>query len=139
MNAANDQFKLELLAQNEPPARLLGLILARVERERQRSLFRRRLAFLGVAAASFLAFIAATAYLVHDIRLSAFGQYLSLLSTDGGHVLSFWGEYVSSLAESLPLPAMAGCLLSLFVFLLALKLSAKYLNGSGHHHLPRPV
>jgi len=124
-----DRRQNKLFTAVEPPDRLFSAVLGRIDRERLGSLLARRAASLVIAALSFASFAAASAYSVGRLRQSGAGQYLSLLVSDGGAVLLFWRDYVQSLAEAMPLAGIAACLLSLFIFLGALKVSARYLNG----------
>ncbi len=116
------------LDQVEPPARLLDTVLVRIEGERRRSARRRLVLSACLGLASLSALFPAVSYLVRDLAGSVFGRYLALLVSDGSYLVSFWSEYLMSLAESLPLTSLAGVLAAVLTLLASLKLSAKYLS-----------
>jgi hypothetical protein len=136
MMMGNTEKQLNL-AQIEPPSGLGGAILEKIELARRRSLLMRRVFSIGADLVSLVAFIGASVTLVQAFRSSGFGSYLSLLLSDGQAVLSFWNEYLYSLAESLPLASIGVCLLSLFLLLASLRYTSNFFNG--HHRFARPA
>ncbi len=106
---------------HEPPQRLYGAVLSRLEREKNRARTL-KLWMSGTATAiSLAALVPATGLLVRGFGESGFASYLSLLWSDGEAVMNFWAEYLLSLVDSLPLGGLAGFCLALFVFLGSLK------------------
>jgi hypothetical protein len=128
---------LRRLNQEEPPARLIKGIFSRIDAERRRLLLIRRVASISAASLSLAGFAAGAVFVVRDFRQSGFGRYLSLMLTDGKLMLSFWGDFISSLAESLPIFSLAACLISLFFFLAAVRWASRNFNGS--RGLARPA
>lgn len=109
----------------EPPQELYGGIVARITREqRHRAII--RLFFLGFAVLlSFAALIPTFRYLSNDFYQSGSYQYLSLIFSDGGMLISYWKEFMLSIAESLPIISIAAFLSILFIMLGSLKLAAQ--------------
>src|SRR3989344_1902172 len=104
------------LEQFEPSEKLRANILARIDFEKRRS-FRIRLAVLGtVAAASFGAAIPSFQYAWRAFFQSGFYEYLSLLFSDSGAVLSSWKTFTLSLPAATPPPANKTILLFFFFF-----------------------
>ena len=86
----------------EPPERLYGNILARIEREKIRAA-RIRFALLGTTAlASVVALIPAYQYAASEFSQSGFSQYLSIVFSDSGIAVVYWKEFALTLAESAP-------------------------------------
>lgn len=137
MDRENDLL-LDHLSPIEPPAGLAEAVLGRIDRVKRRRFMLRRLSFAGISLIPLVAVFVAFAVLIRDIRQSGFVQYFSLLFSDGRLIAAFWREYLFSLVESLPLLSVAGCLLSIFSFLVVIKLAAGYLNN-GPRGIARPV
>src|SRR3989344_2995718 len=86
----------------EPPERLYGNILIRIEREKNRAA-RIRFAVLGTTAlASTLALIPAYQYAASEFTQSGFLQYLSVVFSDSSIAAVYWKEFALTLAESAP-------------------------------------
>ncbi len=112
----------------EPPERLCGNILGQIKLEERRTA-RLRLFFVGsVFLASFAALIPAFQYFIREFYQSGSYQYLSLLFSDGGAVLSYWKEFTLSIAESLPVLGITAVLATIFVFLGSLRLAIRDLK-----------
>lgn len=85
------------------PAGLQGLILERIDSEMRR-LSRIRLAvFVPLVFLSSVAVVSSFQYLAQETAQSGFSTYLSILFSDGSNVLSFWKEFLLSLAEQAPI------------------------------------
>ncbi len=104
------------------PAGLESRVLARLNEEQQRAAKFRLFVFALLDALSLLGLVASLVYLARVFAESGFSQYLSLLFSDGGSLLSYWRELVLSLAESLP---ALGLLAFLFVTLILIWSMAK--------------
>lgn len=91
------------LSQITPPDGLYPKIIARIHVLEMRALFVRRVTLWGVSFISIVGLIPSLSYLVSAFALSSFGQYLSLVASDGDIVLLNWKEFAFSLIESLPL------------------------------------
>lgn len=106
-----------LMKAPEPPEGLAGKILGRIDAERRRKALVRRIAlFTAGAIASVAAFVPAFLAARTSLTESGFGQYLSLLFSDGGAVLAAWQDFGFALLESLPAVALAACLAALLCF-----------------------
>ncbi len=105
-----------------PPHELYARIEKRIHRLEKRA-YRMSLALFGSTfVLSSLALIPSLAYLTQEFSRSSFGQYLTLLSSDGDVMLMYWKELAFSLAESLPLAGVTLVLTVTFVLLYSLKL-----------------
>ena len=102
------------LPQMSPPDELYPKIIGRIHALETRALFMRRLALGGVSLVSIAGLIPSMSYLISAFALSSFGQYLSLIASDGDIVLLNWKEFAFSLIESLPL--MSITLVSIMIF-----------------------
>lgn len=113
------------LAPVRTPENLSAVILARVEREQQRA------ARVHLIFSVPLAFISATAvvisfqYLAQEIARSGILEYFSVLFSDGGSILTYWKEFVLSLAEQTPVLGATLFLGALLALLGSLKAIAK--------------
>ncbi|MDD5547472.1 MAG: hypothetical protein PHN74_01025 [Candidatus Pacebacteria bacterium] len=113
------------LKEIEPPKELLGGILSKIEFEK-RKIARLRLAFFaGTALASIFGFIPATRYFINELNSSGFHHYASLIFSDGGVLISYWKEFILSLAESLPVLGIIAILSLVFVLLESIKFILK--------------
>ncbi len=112
------------LARINPPNRLYGDILMRIEFEQIRKT-KVWFAFMGTTAVcSFLALIPTLQYTIRELSQSGFLQYSSLLFSDSAAIALYWKEFTLSLAESLPLLGITTVLSILFIFLGSLKFIA---------------
>lgn len=84
------------------PAGLEKMVLMRLDLEQRRQARRELIVFFLVDTLSLGGLLASVVYLSNVFTQSGFGQYLSLLLTDSGSLLSYWQELALSLAESLP-------------------------------------
>lgn len=110
----------------EPPAGLLGRIMARIAEERHTASARRKAAWCGVAlAGSVFALVPAFAALRSELGASGFGALASLLFSDPGVVATAFNDFALSLLESLPVSAAFVFTAALAVFFGSLKLFAQ--------------
>jgi hypothetical protein len=72
-------------------------------------------AFASVAALSVSLLIPAFRILLTDFKQSGFYDYLSLIFSSGGSIISYWKELAFSLAESLPAISIILTLSLLFI------------------------
>ncbi|HTK04069.1 MAG TPA: hypothetical protein VL500_00635 [Candidatus Eisenbacteria bacterium] len=109
-----------LFSKLEPPPApegLAGKIMDRIGHEQRRTALVRRIAVFSVGlAASAAAFVPAFLSVRTSLAESGFGQYLSLLFSDGGTVMSAWQDFGFALMESLPAAGIAACLAALLFF-----------------------
>ena len=112
----------------EPPQFLLGNILAAIEAKKRKAA-RLRLALFGsFALTSLVALFPAIQYFIAELNRSGFHQYFSLLFSDWNLAVTYWNDFVLSLAEALPVLAIASVLSAVFVFLGSLRLIAKQIK-----------
>ncbi|MDE2057644.1 MAG: hypothetical protein KGI78_02195 [Patescibacteria group bacterium] len=91
-----------LLSQIEPPATLLGEVLARVARARRARARARLAAFAAAGALSAAALADALAYAAREWYASGFGAYLALAFSDRALALAYSRDLLFSLVEALP-------------------------------------
>ena len=109
----------------EPPERLYGNILIRIEREKIRAA-RIRFAVLGTTAlASTLALIPAYQYAASEFTQSGFLQYLSVVFSDSSIAAVYWKEFALTLAESAPVLGATILLSVIFALLGSFALTIK--------------
>jgi len=80
--------------------------------------------FLSVA--SLVGAVFASINMVRAISQSGFGQYVSLVFSDGGVVMSYWKEFLFSLMESMPIMGVVLCLGAIALFVWSLSKIAKH-------------
>ncbi|MFA6445927.1 MAG: hypothetical protein WCW14_01600 [Candidatus Paceibacterota bacterium] len=116
----------------EPDSSLYFRILARIKKEENKST-RIQLVISGlITISSIAALVPTTTYLVSEFANSGIGQYLSLLSSDGGSMLSFWKEFSLVVVESLPTLGIALILLVLLVLSISLIALIKTLRKANY-------
>jgi hypothetical protein len=113
----------------EPPAHLYGAVLSRLDQEKNRVREWKLRLSVTAALASMVSLVPATTLLMRGFSETGFSSYLSLLFSDGRAILSFWGEYLLSLIDSLPLAGLASFALALFVFLASIKYVISLINA----------
>ena len=119
-----DHFELP-----QPPAGLLERIINRIQTERNLLTVKRRLVIFSVGfIGSIAAFVPVFKMVYQGFAESGFMQFLSLLFSDTGVVLSYFGNFLSSLLEALPITGLLAFLTVLLIFLESLKLLAKNLK-----------
>lgn len=113
----------------EPPERLYGNILAKIEREKKR-IARVKLAIFGMTALVFIStLIPVYKYTAQEFYSSGFFEYLSILFSDGSIAIIYWRETLLSLAESLPLISLTMMLSVVFVIMGSIKLALKHIKS----------
>ncbi len=105
-----------------PSDKLYPKILGRIHALEARALFMQRVTLGGLSLVSLAGLIPSFSYLVGAFAASSFGQYLSLIASDGDIILLNWKEFTFSLVESLPL--MGITLVSIMIFGLTYSLTS---------------
>ena len=125
----NNYEKLfQKLEQIEPSEQLRSRIMSSIRLEARR-FARIRLAFFGTAAMVSLAgMIPSFQYAAREFYQSGFYEYLSLLFSDSGAVISSWKTFAFSLAETMPLAELTIFLAIALVFLISAGLAIKNIN-----------
>ncbi len=116
---------MKTLRDINPPEGLEKSILGEIYKREKRGALVRFISTGLVAVASCLGIIPAVIYLVQSISSSGFLQYVSLLSSDGTSLLTYWKEFSMSLAESLPLFSLTISIALLGIFIWSLSKAAK--------------
>jgi len=70
---------------------------------------------------SFVGFVPVFRMLFSDFAQSGFYEYFSLAFSSSGSVITYWKEFLSLLAESLPVISILSTLTLVFIFFLSLK------------------
>jgi hypothetical protein len=78
--------------------------------------------------ASLAGLLPAIKILFTDLAKSGLYEYFSLIFSDGGSIISYWKEFIFSLAESLPIMSMIFALSLTFVFFLSLRYVIKQID-----------
>ena len=116
--------------QQMPPADLYGRIINRINHEEKLMILKRRLILRSSGLLlSIFAFIPLVIKLLADITKSGLMQFLSLLFSDFGIVMSDLGDYALSLLESTPVLSLSlalGALLALVFY--SAKLADSYVD-----------
>ncbi len=84
------------------PAGLQDSILLRINREARYTSLVRLAVFVPLALISSVAVVASFQYLVHETAQSGLSEYISIIFSDGDTMLSYWKEFLLSLAEAAP-------------------------------------
>lgn len=85
-------------------------------------------AFAATGIASLIGLVPAFKILSNDLSQSGFYEYFSLIFSDSGSIISYWKEFILSLAESLPIASIIFTLSLIFVFFLSLRYAMKQIN-----------
>ena len=111
---------------NEPSEELFGKIMQRIREEQHRLILKRRIAIFSIGlVGSAMAFIPTLRMVATGLVESGFSEFVSLLFSDLGTVLSNWQNFLFALMESFPVISIAAFLTTIFVFLQSLKFLAR--------------
>ena len=111
---------------NDVCDRILRSVICRVERFEVTRSHRKSVLYMVVSMVTLVALIPAIYYIYESISMSGFGQYFSLISSDGSYMLTNWQEFVLSMASSLPLTGAMVSLFILFVTMYAMRRTVNY-------------
>lgn len=110
----------------DPPAGLLERIINRIQTERNLLTVKRRLVIFSIGfIGSIAAFVPVFKMVYQGFAESGFMQFLSLLFSDTGVILTYFGNFLSSLLETLPVTGLLAFSVILLIFLESLKLLSK--------------
>jgi hypothetical protein len=118
----NLEKAFKALGELKSPDLLNSKILLRIDRERVKRLNRQVLITRIVGGLSFVSFFPIFINLVSQMQNSGFWNYLSLLFTDTGIVMTYWKQFSMSLIEATPVFPLTLILISL----LGLSISFKF-------------
>jgi len=116
------------MSQVEPPIRLKGLILRRIEMEKSRLMKRKMVLIYSGLSLSSGAFLFVFFSFGNAILKSDFWNLLSLIFSDAEVVISHWSDFVLSLLETLPVVSITVILIPVFAILLILNYYSKLSN-----------
>ena len=125
----NKKLQIILISTAATPAGLESRVMACVERAARRRSFER------IATGSIVSvFFAATLVVIGqqtsaEIATSGFGQYLSLLFSNGGVVMSNWSDFGWTIVESAPITGLALCLGTAGLLVGAVRWTGKAVGG----------
>lgn len=106
----------------EPPVGLFDRIMVRIHEEELLLSVRKRLFLFSITAlGSVTAFVPVVNAFRIEFTQSGFGQFFSLLFSDGGWVAAHWQDFGLALLESMPAASIGAFLFMLLVFLWSLK------------------
>ncbi len=88
---------LDNITELEPPKHLKMAVFARLEREKQKQIMRRKMALLGGFFVAGAGLLVAGAFFIKEIMVSDFWSIFSLSFTDAGTLLAYWQEFALSL------------------------------------------
>ena len=103
-----------------PKANLSLNIWQAIMRRSQRIAYIKLTVLSLVGLASLISLIPVFRALIADFSQSGFYEYLSLAFSNGESLITYWKEFISLLAESLPVESIIGSLTLTFIFLLSL-------------------
>lgn len=110
----------------EPSAGLFEKIMRRIWEEQRISAIKQRVAvFSVIMLASMAAFIPAFKLFQTDLLESGFLQFLSLILSDFGTMITYWHSFTMSLLETIPATSLAVLFIVVFAFLGSFKLWIK--------------
>ncbi len=115
------EYEFKNLKEINPPEYLSGRILAKIELHKKRVA---RVKFFVFQAAGLLSLaIAAVSFkfALDDFYRSGFYNYISLIFSDGGIVITYWKDFIMLLAESVPLLWFTAFLAAIFALLESIK------------------
>jgi len=108
---------LQNLFQENPPKYLKQAVLRRIEIERRKRVFRKKMLFKLGFFACVSAFLFSAIFFGHEILASDFWSISLLAFTDIKTVATYWQEFTLSLMETFPFEATAFVLAPIFMLL----------------------
>ena len=117
---SNERIKQIINSETASPE-LAGRIIARIHVLQKRRVFLGTMILSSLTVGSLGSVIYAGSYLIRMAVKTGFSQYVSLLFSDGATLMSSWKEFLSLLAESIPLMEIVLVLVAtgIFVWLLS--------------------
>ena len=113
--------KLFKQAKYSPESRLSGDIWRVICIKEKKVSMMKSLGYGFIGIISLLLLFPTMKNLINQLSQSGFYQYLSLAFSDIGSIISYWREFMSSLAETIPTTSLIIVLSLFFVFLTASK------------------
>ncbi len=113
------------LTETEPSPALYHAVLHRIEDARAHRARVRLAGLVVLAFASLAALIPAFQYAVQEFARTGALQYLSLVFSDGSLMITYWKEFIMTLAESIPVLGLIFILSAGGTFLVSVFLAIK--------------
>ncbi len=107
----------------ELPHDLQNKILKNIAIRQKRSVHNRLFLSATTAIMSILGMLLAIQYTIQEFYLSNFNQYLSLVISDSGTIISNWRDFILSLAESIPLIGITISLVTVVILLSSIRIT----------------
>jgi hypothetical protein len=86
--------------------------------------------FVAMGVFSFIGLIPALKILSNDFTQSGFYEYLSLIFSSSGSIITYWKDFLLLLAESLPVISIISLCTLIFIFFLSAKYAMKQIIKS---------
>jgi len=119
----------KIISEIEPPACLKRAVFERIDKERQKQIFHKKMFYLCGFSVSIMGLFASLLLFGKNIITSDFWSISSLAFTDMKVVAIYWQEYSLSLLETLPVEAMAFILVPTFILLVLAKQYSEFLRN----------
>jgi hypothetical protein len=109
-------MKNELFEIIEPKIELKNSIIKRIRKEETKKTIYRMISGSILSLASIFSLVFYTINIFKDAQISGLSEYLSLIISDSGLVISYWQTYMMSIVESLPIIPIAITAVSVLIF-----------------------
>lgn len=109
-------MKNELFEIIEPKTKLKSTIINRIRKEETKRALYRAVSRSFVSLASIFTLVFYTINIFKDAQTSGLSEYLSLIISDSGLVISYWQTYAMSVVESLPIIPITITMASVWIF-----------------------
>jgi hypothetical protein len=111
----------KIISEIEPPAYLKKAVFERIDKERQKQIFRKKMLYFSGFLVSIISLFASVGFFGRNIVASDFWNISSLAFTDMKIVATYWQEFSLSLLETFPVESVAFVLVPMFVFLVLVR------------------
>ena len=111
----------KIISEIDPPAYLKKAVFERIDKERQKQIFRKKMLYLCSFSVSIVGLLASLLLFGKNIVTSDFWSISFLAFTDMKVVITYWQEYSLSLLETFPVEATAFVLVPMFILLVLAK------------------
>lgn len=119
----------KIIAEIDPPVNLKKAVFARIAKERQKQIFRKKALYFSGFSVSIIGLFASIGFFGRNIITSDFWSIGSLFFTDMKVVAAYWQEYALSLLETFPVEALAFVLMPMFILLVLAKQYSEFLRN----------
>lgn len=109
-------MKNELFEIIEPKIELKNSIIKRIRNEETKKTIYKMISGSVLSLASIFTLVFYTINIFKDAQVSGLSEYLSLIISDSGLVISYWQTYMMSIVESLPIIPITITAVSVLIF-----------------------